>query len=60
MCSLAYAELYLTVAAVVRNFELELVDSGVRDVIAERDFAMGFTKDYKFGINVRVKEVLTE
>jgi hypothetical protein len=57
---LAYAELYLMVAAVVRNFELELVDSSVRDVIGERDFAMGFTKDYRFGINVRVKKVLRE
>lgn len=55
--SLAYAELYLTVAAMVRNFDLQLVDSSLEDVQGYRDFSFGFTKDYKYGIKVRVAGV---
>lgn len=37
VCSLAYAELYLTVAHVFRRFELELFETDVDDVRLVRD-----------------------
>ena len=58
--SLAYAELYLTIAAIVRNFDMELVDSSVKDVIAERAFLLGFTKEYTFGVKVKVTKVFED
>lgn len=56
--SLAYAELYLTIAALVRNFDFELVDSSIEDVTLYRDYALSMNKDYGFGINVRITKVL--
>jgi hypothetical protein len=48
------------VAAVVRNFNLELVDAKKEDMAADRDFAMAFTKDYTWGVKIRVTKVLEE
>lgn len=56
--SLAYAQLYLTVAALVRNFDMELIDSSVENIIPYREFAMGFDKNYTFGVNFKVTKVL--
>lgn len=56
--SLAYAELYLTIAAMVQNFDLELVDSSMENIIPNRDFGHAFDKDYNFGVNFRVTKVL--
>ncbi|KAF7450793.1 Cytochrome P450 [Pyrenophora tritici-repentis] len=56
--NLAYAALYLTVAALVRNFELELVGCSIKDVVSYRDFGLGFNKEYDFGVDFRVKRVL--
>jgi hypothetical protein len=55
--SLAYAELYLTTAAIFRNFDMALVESSVEDVIAARSFLLGFTKNNTFGINFKVTKV---
>jgi len=52
--------LYLTTAAIVRNFDMELVDSSVQDVIAERAHMLGFTKNNTFGVKVRVTKVHEE
>ncbi|CAI6328924.1 unnamed protein product [Periconia digitata] len=57
---LAYAELYLTVAAVFRNFVLEIVDSSLEDITAYRSYGLGFNKQYGFGINIKVSKVLEE
>ncbi|CAE7032707.1 hypothetical protein P3342_006906 [Pyrenophora teres f. teres] len=56
--NLAYAELYLTVAALAKNFELELVGSTLEDINSHRDFGLGFNKEYDFGVDFRVKRVL--
>jgi len=57
--SLAYAELYLTVAALVQNFDLELVGSSVEDIIPYRDFGLAFNEKYDFGVDFKVKRVLS-
>jgi hypothetical protein len=56
--SLAYAEIYLTVAAVAMNFDMELVNSSIENIMPYRDFNLAFDKEYNFGINLKVKEVL--
>ena len=38
MESLAYAELYLTMAAVVRQFDWEMYETDLRDIVCQRDF----------------------
>jgi len=43
---------------VFRTFDLELVDTGLENITTYRAFAFGFTKDYEFGIKVRVTKVL--
>jgi hypothetical protein len=58
MHSLAYAEMYLTVAAVAMNFDMQLVDSSIENVMPYRDFNLAFDKEYNFGVNFRVAEVL--
>jgi hypothetical protein len=58
MNSLAYAEMYLTVAAVAMKFDLELVDSSIENITPYRDFNLAFDKEYNFGVNFKVKKVL--
>jgi hypothetical protein len=42
--SLAYAEMYLTLAAVLRRFEMENFETTPDDAILERDFLVGGPK----------------
>lgn len=58
MSSLAYAEMYLTIAALIRNFDFELVDSSIDDIALYRDYALAMNKNYGFGIKVRITKVL--
>ncbi|KAI4659907.1 uncharacterized protein J4E79_005709 [Alternaria viburni] len=58
--NLAYAELYLTIAAMVQNFDLELVDSSIENITPDRDFGLAFDKNYNFGVNLRVTKVRKE
>ena len=56
--SLAYTELYLTLAAIFRNFDMELVDSGIENITTTRAYQLGFAEDYKWGIKVKITKVL--
>ncbi|KAI4952609.1 hypothetical protein J4E91_003081 [Alternaria rosae] len=58
--NLAYAEMYLTIAAMVQNFDLELVDSSIENITPDRDFGLAFDKNYNFGVNLRVTKVLQD
>jgi len=51
--------LYLTVAALAQNFDLELVDSSAEDIIPYRDFGLAFNEKYDFGVDFKVKNVLS-
>jgi hypothetical protein len=46
------------VAAMVLNFNMELVDSSVKNIETYRDYALGFDKEYRFGIKFKITEVL--
>jgi hypothetical protein len=43
--SLVYAELYLTLAALLREFEIELFETTLDDVTYERDYIVGHPMD---------------
>ena len=55
--SLAYAELYLTLAAVVRQFNLELFDTTASDIEAVCDAFMPMPKIDSKGVRVIVREM---
>lgn len=55
--SLAYMELFLTVAAFVRRFNLELVDTTPDDVRVVREYMVGFTKKGNVKVNGRLSLV---
>jgi len=55
MKSLAYAELYLTLAATFRYFDLELYETDETDVKLAHDFFLPFPKLDSNGIRVIVK-----
>lgn len=42
--SLAYAELYMTLARVSRHFDMELVDTTAKDLAIERIYFTGFPR----------------
>jgi hypothetical protein len=50
--------MYLTVAALVRNFDMELVESSVKNIEAYREFAMSFDENCMFGVKFKVTNVL--
>jgi hypothetical protein len=50
-------ELFLTVAAFVRRFNLELVDTTPDDVRIIREFLIGFTKNGNIKVNGRLSLV---
>lgn len=59
--NLAYTEIYLTLAAVFRRFELELFDTTrERDVDVTRDYFIGMSAKESPGIRVRVVKETTE
>jgi hypothetical protein len=53
LVSLAYAELYLTTAALVRHFDFELADSSIKNITMYRDYALSFDEDYNYGVKSR-------
>jgi hypothetical protein len=48
------------VAALVRNFDMELVDSSIKNITLYRDFAFSFDENYNYGVNFRITKVLQE
>ena len=54
MKSLAYAELYLTLGAIISRFELENYETTFDDVTIHRDFFVGVPKDGSKGVRAIV------
>jgi hypothetical protein len=54
MRSLAYAELYLTLAIIFSRFELENYETTTDDVTVHRDFFVGVPKDGSKGVRATV------
>ncbi|KAF2029214.1 hypothetical protein EK21DRAFT_113108 [Setomelanomma holmii] len=58
--NLAYAEMYLTIAAMVQNFDFELVDSSIENIFPYRDYALSYGKDHNYGVKFKMTKVLQE
>jgi dihydroneopterin aldolase len=52
--SLAYAEIYLTLATIVQSFELELFETSVEDVTMVHDFFVAVPRLDSKGVRVKV------
>ena len=52
--NLAYAELYLTLAALLKYFTFELVDTSVQDVELQRDFNIPTAKLGSLGVQAKI------
>jgi cytochrome P450 len=51
---LAYAELYITIANVVRKNRFELFETGLEDVAADREFLLARPREGSKGVRVKV------
>lgn len=51
---LAWAEIYITIANVVRRTNLELYETGIADVVPDREFLLARPKEGSLGIRVKV------
>ncbi|RDA94541.1 hypothetical protein CP533_2745 [Ophiocordyceps camponoti-saundersi (nom. inval.)] len=51
---LAYAELYLTIATIVRRFDLELFETRREDIVHYREYTLGRPKKPSAGLRVKV------
>ena len=58
--SLAYAELYLTLAILVPRFDFVPFDTGVEDVDLERDFTIPTPRLGSLGVRATVSRILTD
>ncbi len=55
--SMAYAEIFLALTHIMRNFEFQLHDTSVDDVRLFRDRFFGAAQDGSVGVRVLVNEV---
>lgn len=60
MYSLAYAELYITLASLVRRFDMELFETTLENVHTVRELAVGFPKEGDFSVRAKFIKVVQE
>jgi hypothetical protein len=58
--SLAYAELYLTVARLFRQYEMELFETGIEDIKMAHDFFTPVPRLDSKGVRIRVIGEVTD
>lgn len=58
--SLAYAELYITIAAFVRRFDMELYETTIENIRPVREFQIGYPKDGDFSVRAKITNVVKE
>ncbi|MDI1490376.1 MAG: hypothetical protein OHK93_001578 [Ramalina farinacea] len=58
--NLAYAELYMTIAAFVRRFDLEIFETTAESIRPGRDLGMAQPKEGKFAVRAKVTNVIKE
>ena len=59
-CSLALAELYMTIAAFVRRFDMELYETTVDNIRIYRELGIAQPKEGEFSVRAKVVNVLKE
>lgn len=58
--SLAYAEIYMTLAHIVRRFELKPHETTAEHLIVRRELGVGYSLDMKFDIMAKVVGIIEE
>ena len=58
--SLAYAELYRTIASFVRRFDMELYETTVDNFRVGRDLGVGHPKEGQFSVRAKVTNVVKD
>ncbi|EAW12902.1 cytochrome P450 [Aspergillus clavatus NRRL 1] len=58
--NLAYAELYRTIAAVARRFDMELYETTLEDILVNRDLGFGQPETGRFQVQARVTGIVKE
>lgn len=57
--SLAYAELYMTLASMIRRFDMELYETGPEDIRIHREMGIGQPKKGDFCVRAKITKVIT-
>jgi hypothetical protein len=50
----------MTVAAISRHFEMEIVDSGLGDIAMKREYSFDFTNNYEWSVKARITKVVDQ
>jgi hypothetical protein len=58
--SLAYAEIYLALAHIVRRFDFAPYDTTVANVSVLRELGIGYPKEGRFGVRATVSAIVEE
>jgi len=58
--SLAYAELFIVIATLMRRFDMELYETTKKDIEFVRDFAAPYPESRNFKVKVLVTGVVNE
>ncbi|MCJ1349017.1 hypothetical protein MMC31_007252 [Peltigera leucophlebia] len=58
--NLAYAELYITIAAFVRRFDMELYKATIENIRSVRELGLGFPKDGDISVRAKITNVVEE
>ncbi|KAL5364358.1 cytochrome P450 [Aspergillus floccosus] len=58
--NLAYAELYLVIATMIRRFDFELYQTSKKDIDFVRDFGTPYPEEGNFGIRATITKILND
>lgn len=58
--SLAYAELYITIATFVRRLDMEIYETTIDNIRTARELGIAYPKDGDFSVRAIITNVVTE
>ncbi|KAI1777244.1 cytochrome P450 [Hypoxylon cercidicola] len=58
--NLAYAELYMTLATIIRRFDVELYETGPDNIRIDREIGIGVPKQGEFKVQAKITKIITE
>ncbi|ORY63203.1 cytochrome P450 [Pseudomassariella vexata] len=58
--NLAYAELFMTLASMIRRFDIELYETGPDNIRIDHEMGIGQPKEGEFSVRAKITNVITE
>ena len=58
--SLASAELYMTLAFMIRRFDIELYETGKNNIRIDREMGIGQPKEGDFSVRAKITKIIME